>query len=412
MENKEIDHAARAHAIIAPSSVGRTIKCPGWIAFNKLHGKGEPETSVFAIEGTIAHEIAEYRAMHYGADEKTLPAEFVTKGDADMHFHGTGYGKFLNMLERKFSAGQSNTKMSVAYERRLKFSDNIWGTLDYVMVGKRNGKWCAIIVDYKYGQGVAVSAAGDDNEGNPQLKTYAACLAEESRLQGIELDQFHFFIYQPRTPGEAHSVWKCDADVMNEWADKLRALEIQVESDTSLDAEGLSHCQFCPNQPICPAFMDEISKGALAVLQDSPEFESPDIDKLSMEELLEVFTKKKPIEHFLKGVEAHLMRLLESGEEIPGYKLVEGRSSRKWVEDIHKVARGLRKLGVEEPYKPKSLITIGAVEKVTGKGKEAKEAIATFVTYTEPAKQMVKLSDKRKAIDVSADLAETLTTLD
>ncbi len=106
------------------------------------------------------------------------------------------------------------------------------------------------------------------------------------------------------------------------------------------------------------------------------------------------------------------MRLLESGEEIPGYKLVEGRSSRKWVEDIHKVARGLRKLGVEEPYKPKSLITIGAVEKVTGKGKEAKEAIATFVTYTEPVKQMVKLSDKRKAIDVSADLAETLTTLD
>ena len=403
------NHTDRAHAVIAPSSVGRTMKCPGWIAaHNQLLESGElveGPASTFAQEGTTAHEIAEYYGLHYGVDPKTFPEEFVTKGDEDMHMYGQAYAKFIHMLERKFTGAKG--KVSAAYERRLKFSENIWGTLDYCMVGKRNGKHMAAIVDYKYGQGVDVSA-----EDNPQLKTYAACLAEESKRQGVTIEKFFFFIYQPSTPGDAYSQWKCDASVIEEWAALLVLLEQQVINNASdLSAEGLDHCRFCPVKPCCTAFTDEVAKGALTVINDAPDFPAPDIETLTLEQVVEVFTKKKAIEHFLKDVESHLLRKLETGEEVPGYKLVNGRSSRKWLDDEETVATALRGMGVEEPYR-KSLITIGAVEKEVGKGKDAKAALEPLVSYTTPKKQIALESDKRKAIDVEANLAEALTTIE
>lgn len=395
-----IDHASRDHAVISPSSVYRTMKCFGWIEYCK---DIVTTTSEFAEEGTLAHEIAEYYGR-YGTSH-TVPEEVLLKGDEDMHFYGKNYARFLDTIEQKF-AEKATGSLTIKFEARVRFSENIWGTLDYEMHGLCGDRYKAVLTDYKYGKGVEVEA-----EDNSQLKTYAAALQRE--LGGV-IDDFYFFIYQPRTPGNEYSSWKCDRDEIESWSVMLEELErnvLSIQYGDGLNAQGLDHCRFCPGKFKCPAFLEEVEENALAVLDDAPDFEPPRVTDLSTEQLVKILERKKAIEHFLKDVEAHLMRELEAGKEVPGYKLVNGRSVRKWGDDEEMVARSLRELGVEVPYR-KSLITIAEAEKQIGGGKKAKEALEPLTQKTTPRRQIAPESDKRKAVDVAEQLASALTVIE
>ena len=92
------------------------------------------------------------------------------------------------------------------------------------------------------------------------------------------------------------------------------------------------------------------------------------IATVPLETLIKIQEKKKLIEHYLSSIERYLMVKLERGEEVPGYKLVKSRARRTWKKDVEGVGKELIELGVEDPYK-KSIIGIGEVERVVGKGK-------------------------------------------
>lgn len=392
-----INHADREHAEISPSAVSRTVKCPGWIEYCKDIVTIQ---SPAAWEGTLAHQIAEELGLFEFGVKKTLLVD-TEKYDADMIFYGTNYAKFLKRMWKRFDGDTFH------FEERVYFSDKIWGTADFygMKTIERAVSFDLIMIDYKYGKGVEVDA-----EDNSQLKTYVAAAA-----RGIKgkLRKAFVFIYQPRVGEHPYSHAVYTGEDIETWSVMLEQLEEDVSTikyGDGLNAQGLDHCRFCPGKVQCPAFLQEVEENALTVLDDAPDFEPPKAQDIPLEDLVKILTRKKAIEHFLNDVESHLMRKLEAGEEVPGYKLVNGRSMRKWTDDKEMVATNLRRMGVEEPYR-QSLITLGEAEKALGGGKSAKSAIEPLIEYTTPKKQIAPESDKRKAIDVAEDAAKVLTVL-
>lgn len=389
--NKEKNHAERAHALISPSSVYRTVACPSWIAYsNELKEQGLISiggTSAAAAEGTLAHEVAEIFTDEVLTGVRAVVDE--DKYDSDMIHYGKEYSAFIGKLYDNLCRISDDVEWFI--EKRVKLTDTIWGTADFFMYGVHNetGRYQIVTADYKYGKGVEVFA-----EDNAQAKTYSACVWDE--LGRPEAD-FHMFIYQPRVGERAFDRWGCDSSVIGEWADKLIKIEKTVKGDEQILCAG-EHCRFCPATPVCKTHREYLSENAVAVFEEGP----PPVEALSVEQLVNIQEKKKAIEHYLKSVETHLMGMLERGEEVPGYKLVKGRSVRKWNENTEEVAAALRGLYGDEPYR-KTLITIGEVEKRIGKGKDAKAALEQLTYKTEPKLQLAHESDKRAEVTPAKD---------
>jgi len=121
----------------------------------------------------------------------------------------------------------------------------------------------------------------------------------------------------------------------------------------------------CKAQATCKEYHKDVSENMLSLLPDNT-----DVPSVPIETLVDIFRKRKQIEHYLEAVSNYLHTALEAGVEVPGVKLVRGRRVRKWRNDISpdKLASELTKLGCAEPYRLQ-LQTIGFVERVVGKGK-------------------------------------------
>lgn len=84
------------------------------------------------------------------------------------------------------------------------------------------------------------------------------------------------------------------------------------------------------------------------------------------------------------------------GKKWPGYKIVEGRSVRKFSDEAA-VEEAAKKAGYTDIYQPKSLITLTAFEKLMGK-EQFNEILGSFVTRTQGKLALVPESDKREEV--------------
>ncbi len=364
------------HAVLSASSSHRWMQCT---PSARLELEFEGSTSQAAAEGSAAHALAEHklkRALKMRSQRPTSPYE-----DDAMDEYTTDYVSFVMEQFYEMKYGVEEDPM-VLIEQRLDFSSYVpdgFGTGDAVLLapGKLH------VIDFKYGQGVLVEA-----EHNSQMMLYAlAALKKYSRKYKVK--QVSMSIFQPRR--ENVSTWTITATELRKWAKTV--LIPKARAAYNGDGEYLpgDHCQFCKAAAKCRARAEEKLKLA------QREFSLPPL--LTDEEIEEILVKLPDITKWANELMAYATdAALFHGKEWKGFKVVEGRSVRKYS-DEDAVAEAANKAGYRDIY-TKELIGITEMQKLMGKA-EFEKVIVPLLIKPPGKPTLVPSSDKRPAINTS-----------
>lgn len=372
-----------AHAKLSASGSHRWLNCPGSIKAEE----GIPDGgSIHALEGTRAHNLADL-CFEKDCFADAFLGEEMDGGiiDAEMVEHVNGYISYVREMCRGADSLES--------EQRLDFSRWVpegFGTSDIVAVKGSQ----LIIIDLKYGKGVEVSA-----EDNPQLMLYALGAIDEYDWLGI--DSVLMCIYQPRK-NNVSEVEMSLGDLLK-WAQWVKAqAQIAVQDDAPRNP-GEKQCQWCKAKATCPALFEYTQKVIGAEFDDLDAAENPDalpVDKLKL-----VLASKKLIEGYLSAVEKHAMALAEQNK-LPGFKLVEGRSIRRW-QDEEIAVKVLSEQFEETDLFERKFISPTKAEKLVGK--KGKSALSELVVKPRGKATLVPEDDKRPAIGDHTDDFENIS---
>ena len=372
------------HSRFPASASHRWMNCPGSIRLSEQ--VPQETTTSYAEEGTLAHAIAEQKLLI--AIDKTVKASELKKLTKDPMYDGemdeatTFYAGLV--MEHYNAAGDSAELM---IEQRVDFSDWVpdgFGTSDAIIVNDDTIE----VIDLKYGKGVRVDA-----EGNSQMRLYAlgAC-AMFGDLYDFE--KVRMTIVQPRL--DHVSTEEIDLHDLLEWA-KVYVVPAALEAakDDAPLAAG-DWCRWCPARAIC-------RKRAEANLELA-RYDFQPGDLLEPDEIAEILGKVDELTKWAADIEAYALQQALNGEHYDGYKLVEGRSVRKYKDELQ-VAEKLKAEGFSEAvlYERK-LLGITAMEKLVGK-KKFTETLGDLVEKPAGKPVLVPESDKREAINSAAQAA-------
>lgn len=363
------NHKDRAHAFLPASASERWSQCA---ASAQLAAMYPPTDTVFTREGTVAHEVAE--AVASG---KTIEAGGEIT--PDMIRHAEAYRDYIDGL-----CGPNTTKL---LEQRVDFSDWVpegFGTADCILLHPD----CTMdVIDYKYGQGVEVSAVG-----NPQMQLYGlGALAEYGFVYEVEKVRLH--IFQPRK--DNISMWETDMDHLLQFGQYISGrAQAAISKDPPMSAG--RHCKFCPHAGRCP----ELAMSCIRTVRDGatlcPENPTKSLDALAVAKLL---TLEPMISAWLKKLKEQAQADMLAGKSIPGYKLVEGKAgNRKWTDELQ-VAAALDAAGIaREDYTTQQLLSPAAMDKALGK-KRVAELLSNLIDRAPGAPTIAPESDKRPKLD-------------
>lgn len=379
------------HALLGPSSAHRWLACT---PSARLEENIEDQGSEYAKEGTLAHRLGELRLRErwegpgdHNRDFEEVRADPMYSGAMEEHIDA--YVAFVE--ERMAEAKTRCADPRIFIEQTVKFDDYVpeaFGTADCIILADG----LMDVIDFKYGKGVPISA-----EDNPQMKLYAlGCYLALSWAYEIPL--IRITIFQPRL--DSVSTAEISSEDLLAWAEQelkpRAALAWEGKGDFS---PGEETCRWCKAAPICRARADyqlELAKY---------DFAQP--DTLTLEEVAAILLRLPDFKSWVEQVETFAQdAAVNKGVAIPGFKVVEGRSNRKYA-DEDAIAKILRKAGykVADIYKPKALLGITAMEKLLGKHK-METLIAPYITKPPGAPTLVPETDKRTAIN-TADQAAT-----
>ena len=366
------NHTDRAHAVLSASSSSRWLKCPPSAVAATMY----PSTgSDYTREGTLAHEVAENLARiapYYKEFYRDGWPEEVTKEMLDC---AKAYGDYIQELITDDNA-------VVLLEQRLDFSPWVpdgFGTADCIIIqGNRLD-----IVDYKFGKGVEVSA--DDNS---QMRLYGlGALHEFGDIYDITEVGMH--IFQPRLNNI--SIEELSRGALADWGDEVKPVAELAAKGQGEYCSG-EHCRFCPHAGQCPTLSASCMKvvnlggGKAAVPTMAPWM------------IADVLKQESMITGWLKAVKERAMAQMLSGEEIPGYKVVEGRGSREWSDSKAVEATLFHDIGLsEEEYMTEPvLLSPYQLEKSIGK-KRVTEAVGMYIVTKPGNPTIAPATDKREA---------------
>lgn len=377
------------HSRLGASSSHRWMNCPGSV---KLCEAVPDRSSSYAEEGTLAHSLAEL-IINYNLS-RIKKAEFnkgMKKIQGSQYYSQEMQDYIKDYTEKVWelmNAAKSISKDAVLLtEQRLDFSDWVpdgFGTGDVVIVYDR----VIHIIDLKYGKGVGVSA-----EENPQLMLYGlGALSSYDMLYDIE--KVILTIIQPRR--DSISTYETTAAELLEWGEKkVRPAAEETLKDDAKCVAG-EWCQFCKVRTVCRARKDAMTELA------KMEFSDPRL--LEDYEIGEVLRLADQLTAWAGDVKEYAQEEAEKGKKWDGWKLVEGRSNRKYSNEA-KVAETLKEAGYDEAllYERK-LYGITAMEKIVGK-KPLAELCGSLIIKPPGKPVLVPESDKRPEIN-SADSAK------
>lgn len=369
------------HALLGASSAARWIACtPSAQATANL----PDEETKYAAEGTLAHELCE-KALRYKLAKWEAGIPFDLLSDwaqqsmpTEMFNAVCRYTSFIHDLWVGFPC-----RPGVFIEQEVDVSQWVpggFGTCDCLLIGDG----ILHIIDFKYGQGVPVNP-----EHNPQLMYYA--LGAYALFEGIEeVSTVRLSIVQPRMQEEPQTWVISLADLLT-WAREV----LQPAAEMAWKGEGEfctgPHCRFCKAHPACRAWQDKY--GPLAGFEPYPEPAT-----LSDEELGEWLQKLEGLAAYAKDLEEYAQQALMEGRTLPGWKLVQGRSTRKWT-DQDAAFRQMQADGIDEAMLyTRTPITLTVAEKMIGKKKFA-ETMSAFITRAPGAPKLAQASDPRPAYD-------------
>ena len=335
------------HAILAPSSAERWFNCPRSAALSRRF----PDTSGYAAdEGTEAHALGEYFLKNSTNRKAYDPRPGMKYLTPEMLKHARAYAAFVRKRAREYRQQGCTTKLLIEHTMAL----SAWipegiGTADAILLAGDT----LTVIDFKYGW-IPVDAS------SLQLRIYAlgAWAELHSRWEArtdIRLKTLKTIIFQPRI-GRVDE-WETTADDMARWSEEeLRPRAQNAWNDEGNFATG-RWCRFCPAAPACRARADEQLAAA------AREFSSPDL--LSESEIAEILLKAEEFTDWAESVRDYATSQALSGAHYPGWKLVEGRSLRRFTDEA--VVAAIAESAGIDPWEPRKLLTVSAMEKRLGK---------------------------------------------
>lgn len=363
-----------AHSVLGASKAHRWITCPGSV---KLEETFPDTTSPAAAEGTAAHALAEVcLTMGIGPEQyigSTVEDHLV---DEHMARHVATYIDHINM-----NPGVHYFEVRVDYSA---YAPGGYGTADCLSFADGVMR----VIDLKYGVGVKVFA-----QDNAQLKLYALGAFLEHGFD-YQVDVIEMTIVQPRLD-HIDSFTMRVKDLLA-WARNVvkPAAELALQDDAPFKPSE-SACRFCKAKSSCRALAEHNLKavqGEFENLDEALEQRKP--DTLNPEELAELLEKADLITSWATSLKEHATTTLFNGGVIPGYKVVSGRSHRKWADD-EKAAYEVHKLLGQAAFTSR-LRSPAQVEKLLGR-KDSGE-IADLIVKPEGKPTLVPDSDPRPAV--------------
>ena len=365
------------HAVLSASSANRWLHCPPSVRLSEGY---MDKASVFAMEGTSAHELCEYKLRSALGMEAENPTENLDFYNTEMEECAEGYATYILELVEKAKGTCSDPVVMV--EQRVDFSRYVpegFGTADCIIIADK----ILNIVDYKHGKGVEVSA-----ENNPQMKLYALgalelfdCLYDISKVQ--------MTIFQPRLSNVSVFVMN-KADLLN-WAND----ELTTKAELAFEGKGElccgEWCKFCKAKANC--------KERAKINMEMAQYEFRKSSLLTDEEVVDILSKVDELTSWASDVKNFALEQAVRGKQWPGWKVVEGRSNRKYT-DEGAVAQVVKNAGYN-PYDEK-IMGITNMTKMLGKEK-FNELLGDFVERPQGKPTLVTEDDKRPEMNTAKE---------
>lgn len=370
------------HAYLSASASHRWLACP---PSAKLCANILDQASEYAQQGTDCHELCAYLVEKALGREVINPTENLTYYDAEMQNCAEEYRNYV--LEQIEAAKEFCKDPQVMIEQRLDFSrwvENGFGTGDCVIVADE----VLQIIDYKHGLGVLVSAGDDEHGGNSQMMCYALG-ALEVFGDIYDINQIKMTIFQPRR--DNISTYTISKDDLLKWADEVLAPTAQLAYVGEGEFKAGDHCTFCKVKATCRKRAEynlELAKY---------DFEMP--ATLDDTEIAAILEKVDEMISWGNDIKEYALQQAQSGVHFEGWKVVEGRSNRKYTDEAA-VAFAVKDAGFD-PYE-KRLLGVTAMSTLLGK-KKFEELLGGLI-YKPPGKPaLVPESDKRPAMNTAID---------
>lgn len=367
----------KEHALLSASSAHKWLECTPSV---RLEEKMENKTSSFMEEGTLAHSLAELKLRSYfenltkrkyNAELKKIQSD--PNYQSEMDFYTNEYLDYIKEI-----ALEKPTLPTVSIEKKVDYSDYAqegFGTADCILVRENT----LHVIDFKYGKGVAVSV-----EQNPQMMLYGLGALKAYKLI-YNITKVKMVIFQPRI--DNISEYEMPAGELLSWG------EIVVKQKAKLAYLGIGdfqpgeHCRFCKAKGSCKSRTTKYTE-VVEEIKGNPNL-------TSNVEIGNILQRVEGLDSWIKDITAEALNRLLKGEEVPGWKAVEGKSNRK-INDVDKAFEVLEDNGFAEAmlFERKPL-TIAGLETLVGK-KKLPELIGEYIEKPKGSPTLAKDSDKRE----------------
>lgn len=369
------------HAVLSASGAHRWLECTPSARLEELF---KPTTSDYAEEGTVAHKVAEIAALYQTEqitqeqyNERLAVIKESKWCTGDMIDECWAYA---DLIREKWKRLKEETgDATVLIEARIDFGKWVpggFGTADCLILA--DGKM--EVVDFKYGKGKRVDAFR-----NPQMRMYTLGAYNTHGLV-YDVEHITMTIFQPRISNGVTSDEITIKELLD-WGENY----VKPRAKLAYAGKGEFHpsaetCKFCRARSTCRARAEENMKAF---------DEGPDVFLLSIEEAGKILEKAGDIESWLGDLKKYVESSLLDGVKVPGWKLVEGRSVRKYA-DVGAVAQAMINAGYDPAllYKPQELITLTQLEKDFGK-KNVAEILGDLIVKPAGAPTLAPESDRR-----------------
>jgi len=349
--------------IVGGSSAKRVMECPGSVAL--VARMPEQPSSTYADEGTLLHDVI---------------ADALNGIDSPLgRTHGTAI-LTQELIDEKITPAldaldeiDAHNQMEYAIESEVSFGKylpDVFGSADYL--GRMSDR--AIVLDWKFGSGVIVTA-----EENAQLMFYAAAAMRTHATAWVfdGATEVELVIVQPPEVRR----WVTSIDRIKAFEHDLKAaVTLSARPDAPLKAG--AHCKWCRAKSICPIMTGAVDRVAKAKL-----------DALPVDQIAHYLDQIPVVEAFLKDLQQLAHTMIEGGKTIPGWKLVNKRATRRWL-DEEQAAKFIMNAGVGA-YELK-IKSPAAVEKELKKAKI--ELPADLVVAVSSGSTLAPADDPRQSV--------------
>ncbi len=380
------------HAEFSASGSARWLNCPGSHELSK-QAPPAPENR-YAAEGTAAHACLEFLLKNrLNLDAAVAKAQKNPEWDSDMVYHALAAVAWV--LERLESEGKGATLLCETRVDASYFTcTGQFGTLD-AAVAKEFGR--LTVIDYKYGAGIAVDPVDDDGELNSQLVYYALGV---SKLYEHNFAEVELVVIQPRAYHETGDTVRSVTVPMDDllaWVERFRA-GVMATSDKQAPVVPGKWCKYCTAATICPELKVKAMKDAQIAFSDQGGIESiPEPSMISIPHLGTILGACDKLEAWIKKVREHAEYALTKGREIPGYKLVQKRGQRKWINAAEAEREAVSRFGSLALSEPK-LLSPAQLEKSAKGVAGVDQWVSARTTAESSGTTIARDSDKRPAV--------------